>query len=347
MKPETLLTALNDVEDGLILDVQPSVRKPSRRPRFSMLLAAAFLLSTLALTALASEEGSLWFRNFFAQEAEQPLSQEQSGYIAAHTVPGTQSQTVNGYTIALDSAISDGNRTYLQCTLTAPEGTVLDADHYGDLHGTVFQFPDPGDSYGIHSFGWEVRDDDRADNTVTLLFTHESSYSGTETVSFTDNPCQLYIYGLAATYYEGEGMDMTTRKEPLTEGMWHFEINFPEDSDREIEFVHDYAECPCQVIVGHEQTGENTLMPILESTHVQVTSFTLRSLSADFHYQYKGKDSVNADFEPFFLVMKDGTQLEMQRNAAGPNYNSYKFETPVILENVSHILLPDGTKLYP
>lgn len=112
--------------------------------------------------------GILWFE--LSLQEEQPLSQEQRLAIAAHTVPGTQSQTVNGYTIALDSAISDGNRTWPARTLTAPEGTVLDADHYGDLHETVFQFPDLREIlWDPFPFGWEVRRYP-TDNTVTLFY---------------------------------------------------------------------------------------------------------------------------------------------------------------------------------
>lgn len=348
MKPEELLTALNDLDDDLILSKEADrTPKKFRGRRLTTVLIAAVIASTMVLTAFASSDGSLWFRNFFSQNTQQPLSGSQNAYIGSHTVQVTQSQTVNGYTITLESAISDGNRTFIQCKLTAPEGTVLDADHYGDLHDTVFVYQDPGNSVGISSYGWENLDDDPSDNTAILLFQHELSYSGSEISSFTEHPCQLLIYGLQGTYYEGEGMDMTIRKEPLTEGFWSFDIQFPEDSDREIELVSGYVECPCEVRTGMIQTEENTLMPILEPTYVQVTSFALRSLSADFHYTYTEQDSVNADFEPFFLVMNDGTEIQMQQGAGAPNYNGYKFDTPIILDEVSHIRLPNGTKLYP
>lgn len=346
MKPEDLLYAINDLDDDLIQgeEATPAARK-FRGRRLATLLIAAVVASTMILTAFASSDGSLWFQNFFSKNVQQPLSSSQNAYINTHTVQGNQSQTVNGYTITLESAISDGNRTFIQCKLTAPEGTVLDADKYGDIHDTVFVFQEPGNAPSIGSFGWENLDDDPSDNTAILLFHHEIAYSGSEASSFTDHPCQLLIYGLQGTYYEGEGIDMTIREEKLTEGFWSFDIVFPEDSDREIEFVTGYVECPCEVQMGMKRTGENSLMPILEPAYVQVTSLTLRALSADFHYKYAEKDQVNADFEDLYVVMNDGTKVRMQRGAGAPNYNGYKFDTPIILEDVDHILLPDGTKL--
>ena len=348
MKPEDLLTALNDLDDDLILDKETNnAPRKFRGRRVITVLIAAVVASTMVLTTFASADGSLWFQNFFSQNVQQPLSNSQNAYINAHTVQEKQSQTVNGYNITLESAISDGNRTFIQCKLTAPEGIVLDADHYGDIHGTVFLFQDSGDALEMGSTVWENQDEDPLDNTATLLFTYENAYSGTERPSFANYPCQLLIYGLQGTYYEGEGIDMTIREEKLTEGFWSFDIQFPENSDREIEFINGYVECPCEVQLGLKPVSENQLMPVLEPTYVQVTSLTLRAPSADFHYKYAEKDQVNADFEDFYVVMEDGTKVQMQHSAGAPNYNSYKFNTPIILEEVSHILLPDGTKLYP
>lgn len=347
MKAEDLLTALNDLDPDILMDAQQASapRRPRRGRKLMTLVPAAVIASTMVLTAFASSDGSLWFRGFFSRNSQQPLSQDQNAYIATHTVQNTQSQTVNGYTITLNSAISDGKRTFLHCTLTAPEGTVLDADHYGDIHGTVFEFQEPGNSTFMGGYGWTNQDSDPADNIATLLFSYEASYTGLEDTSFTDNPCRLLIYGLQATYYEGEGMDMTQHVETLTEGMWSFDIQFPEDSGREIEFITGYTECPCEIQLGLEKTGENTLMPILESTNVQITSLTLRSLSADFHFKYAQRDQINADFDEMYIVMKDGTKIAMQQSSGAPNYIGFEFETPIILDNVDHILLPGSNKL--
>lgn len=349
MTPEELWMAFDAIEEDTIQDaLQPVERthRPGRR-RLAALLTAAVIASTLIMTAFASEDGSLWFRNFFRQESSQELSDPQKAYIDENTIQPQQSQTVNGYTLTLESAITDGNRTFLQCRLTAPEGVVLDADHYGDKHSVVFQSKDQDNDLMMGGYGWEKEDDDPTDNQVTLLFRFECHWADTNTVPFTDQTWEFLVYGLEGTYYEGEGMDMTIRDVSLAEGLWAFDIRFPEGSDREIQFISEPVDCPAKVNMGITQTGENTFMFAQEETNVQVTSLTLRSLSADFYYQYSEKDSVNADFEEFYVVMKDGSQILMQQSAGMPNYNGYQFDAPIILEDVDHILLPNGTRLIP
>lgn len=349
MTPEELWKAFDAIDEDTIQDaLQPSeaAHRPGKR-RLSALLTAAVITSTLVMTTFASEDGSLWFRNFFRQEASQELSDPQKAYIDEHTIQPQQSQTVNGYTLTLESAITDGNRTFLQCKLTAPEGVVLDADHYGDKHNVVFQSKDQDNDLMMGVYGWEKEDDDPTDNQVTMLFRIESHWADTNTVPFTDQTWEFLVYGLKGRYYEGEGMDITTRDVSLAEGLWAFDIRFPEDADREIQFVSEPVDCPAKVNVGIEWIDENTLMNVQEETTVQVTSLTLRSLSADFYYQYSEKDSVNADFEDFYVVMQDGSRVLMQLSAGMPNYNGYKFAAPLLLEEVDHILLPNGTKLVP
>ncbi len=347
MKAEDLLTSLNDLDPDILLDAQSTKerKKIIGSRKLMALLTAAVLASTFVLTAFATSDGSLWFQNFFSQKMEKPLSQEQSSYISSHTVQNPQSQTVNGYNITLLSAISDGNCTFVQCNLTAPEGAVLDADHYSDLHGTVFEFQDTGDSPSMSGYSWKNLDDDPSDNQAVLLFSFDHAYTGLEETSFTDQPCRLILNGLQASYYEWKDKELSIREEALAEGTWSFDIQFPENSDREIEFITGYTECPCNVQLGMEKTGENTMVPLLESTTVQVTSLTLRSLSADLHFQYGQKDSVNADFEEMYIVMKDGTKILMQQSSGAPNYIGFEFNTPIILDNVNYILLPDNLKL--
>lgn len=334
MKAEDLLMGLNELEDDLILDVQTPVRKRTfHRRKLTALLAAAVIVSMLAMTAFAASDASVWFRNFFTQKSGGALSDGQTSYLGDYTAQFQQSQSVNGYTITLNSAISDGRFVFIQCDLTAPEGTILDADHYGDLHDTMLWNTD-GDSFPCN---WTIINEDPADNTATMLCSIELIWGQGNHFDFTKHDWQLFIYGLGATYYENQGtMDFTSRTEVLTEGAWKFDIQFPDGASRTVDLIHEPVACPSHINWGIQG---------LTQREVRITAFTLRALSAELTFQFSKADSINGRFDDIYVIMKDGRSVLMQEYSNVPNQITYKFDAPIILEEVDHILLPNGTKL--
>lgn len=334
MKADDLLMALTELEDDLIWEAsEPLYKTTSHRRKLMALLTAAVIVSMLTMTVFASSDASAWFRNFFAKKSGGPLSDGQTSYLGDYTAQFQQSQSVGDYTITLHSAISDGRFVWIQCTLTAPEGTMLDADHYGDLHDTVL-WNTGGDSFPCN---WTMEDEDSTDNTVTMLCSIDIIWGQGNHFDFTEHDWQLFIYGLGATYYENQGTkDFTSRTEVLTEGVWEFEVQFPEGASQTVELIQEPIACPSNINWGIQGLAQR---------EVQITSFTLRALSAELSFHFSKQDSINGRFDDIYVVRKDGRKILMQEYSNVPNQITYKFDAPIILEDVDHILLPNGTQL--
>lgn len=141
---------------------------------------------------------------------------------------------------------------------------------------------------------------------------------------------QLNIEDLVDSYYDREKQDVVTNV--LAEGDWLFEITIgEEDGDfREIELITQPI--TAKACVGWKPDGTD----VLEET--QITSCILRKYSMDIEC-----DLDNASFsftgKTVQVIMKDGTAIELLENS------HYSALAPIDLEQVDHILLPDGTKL--
>ena len=345
MKPEDLWSAFTELDDDLVLDTEAAAPKRKFGPRRLMaVLTAAVIASTMVLTAFASSDGAVWFKNFFSMNTD--LADSQKDFIEGNTTQFRQSQTSNGYTLTLDTAISDGVRTYIRFQLTAPEGVVLDADHYAPNNWTELKFVNEnGETYST-SGGWDTYDDDLTDNVSSLLYTSDNGGFEDDVDRLFEETWNVRIIGIKAGCWHDLGTpEASFEEKKLTDGLWEFDIQFPEKGNRVVELISTPVDCPSEVDVGIEKTGENTFRYITESALVQITSFKLRALTAEFSYQYSEKEQVNADFEDLYVVMKDGTRTLMHQNLGYPNYNTYYFDAPIILDEVDHILLPNGTKL--
>ncbi len=114
MKPEELLSALTDMDDDIIASAWEPKRRPAlTRRRLTALLTAAVIASTLITTCLASVDGASWFRRFFADHSGSPLNEGKNAWLSQSTADFQQSKTIDGYTICLESALSDGINTII------------------------------------------------------------------------------------------------------------------------------------------------------------------------------------------------------------------------------------------
>jgi len=330
-----LLRILNELDEDLIAEVadQPGPAR-KRLVNRSVLIAAALIACLLMITACTAMGGAGWFLQYFSDVAPGKLSAEQVEYIVANTLDVNKSQTVNGYTLTLQSVFSDGRDILIQFELTAPSGKILDADSYSDIRGTILESEAmPSAMY----MEWSLQDDDRTDNRVKLLYSINTAWNN-ET-PFSEQNCRLYVYGLEAVWRE----HMEVRTEVLTEGCWSFDIHFPEDCNRSIAFIQEPVPITRQVTVGYERTGENTMMAVTELQEGQITALNLWALGAELSFRF-GEKPQNAEFGDLYAVMKNREKITMNQSFGAPDFITYKVETPIILDQVDHLLLEDGTK---
>ncbi|MBR1972552.1 MAG: DUF4179 domain-containing protein [Oscillospiraceae bacterium] len=341
MKSEDLLLALNDLDDDLIFD---TVKKPARpksiRRRLSTILIAAAIASTLAITAFASKDGASWFRSFFAQNSHLALTDSQEAYIGENTAQFQQSQTKNGYTISLESAFSDGVKTLIQLRVTAPENVPMALDRYtpGNWGNTDFLVNEVGETY-FYSGGWDTIDEDKTDNVVTLLYESDNFWYEKGIDQIFGHTWTLRFVGLRGrNKMTIENMDDPPEEQHITDGIWEFTIEFPESGNETLEFISEPT--PCTVTHNFSAQG------FIEDT-VTVTSLKVRALSVALHFQHPKRDEINAYFDDIFAVMKDGSPVLMNPCYNSPNFQTFTFDAPIVLDEVDHIFLPNGTKLYP
>lgn len=338
MKSTDLLHALNDLEDSVILDAKAGPKKAAfGRRGLLTLLAAAAVASTMVLSAFASSDGADWFRNFFAQNSHLALTDTQKGYIGENTASFQQSQTRNGYTIALESAISDGVKTLIQFRVTAPEDVVLGLDLYTPGNsGKDLLVNKAGETY-FYSGGWDTIDEDKTDNVVTLLYESDNFWYEKGIDQIFGHTWTVRLVDLdGRNKMTIENMDNPPQKQHIADGVWEFEIVFPEGGNKTLEMIAEPV--PCTVTHNFSAQG------YIEDT-VNITSLKVRAMSIALSFRHPDKDQINASFDDIFAVMKDGTPVLLNPFYSGPNFQTFSFDAPIALEEVEHILLPNGTKL--
>lgn len=129
------------------------------------------------------------------------------------------------------------------------------------------------------------------------------------------------------------------QEDPLVNAGWHFEIGFNERNGdyREIEFAAEPITLPA--ITGFEMDGSDIF------GEVEVTSFTLHTMSAAIRYDCDYTVDFTSYDKPMYAVMKDGSKIAFQSTGGNPGVTWYVMESHVNVDEVDHILLMDGTKL--
>ena len=252
--------------DGLTRRVM-NMKQESAKTRnfFARVALIAAVLAVMAMTVSASETVQNWFISFFAGISRDGLTTEQVEYIEENAQTILDSQTHNGWTVELHSAIRDENKAYIVFRIEGPEDVDLSkwTNEEGDVHGqvmfgnsctplnemqdnTYFDFHEH-----IKHGGWGenwLDDGDGLDYTTNLVFHLEPDVPwedvdpfGADTVYhfrfedivwfWTDLE---YQQALDEGKYAGQnGHSLTDEEirrlhlvETLAEGIWEFEISF-------------------------------------------------------------------------------------------------------------------------
>ena len=323
MNAMQLLEAMTNIDGNLIEKAQSKPKRVNKRITRIILLAA--LLTALTVSAFAAEEIGNWFMEYFSRHTE--LTDNQIAFIEDNTTDISQSQTCNGYTIEVDSAFSDGSYSIIKLKVIAPDGVHLDAVNY--FPGNDGSLVPAGEEYLTQwSGGWGCYVDDATPNMAEITCTiREGIDNRTNWI--------LRIEDLYGTYEENIGTDNYRQwTEFVAEGVWEFPIVFSDDGSQEIELIKD-------PIPGRVNIGLNR-----DSYHdVTITSFKLRAMSAEISYEYVVPVHGAGDFDPIYVVMKDGTEIMLLPKSGSPSRSTYHFAAPIILSDADYVLMPDGTKL--
>ena len=351
MKPEKIITALNDIDGQFIREAHEPVAAPRKSARrFAVLIAAVIALMAIAVTAFASEQIAGWFKQYFAGNSEAPLTPGQIQFIEENEQIIAETQKHNGYSLELKSVLSDGYTVYATIGLTAP----ADVTHEDlkKLWGSDIDFYDQNQK---PCFSWmmDVRDDmDGLENTADLFFemTPAEWTSGT-VLTIRIKSLEKYIFNadyeqeLLETKYAGQENIMFTDEESakihqlvtLAEGPWKFTIDLGEVKTEVLELVAEPI--VVQTCYGFKEDGTDLF------EEVNITSFVLSPLSATIQTDCDYAPDFTAGGRKVYAIMTDGSRIELVPNFGGGGAQRFRTESPIILENVDHVLLSDGTKL--
>ena len=359
---EKLLEAIGNIDPDLVRAAQSMGRKPRRGGhRLIAVLAAAALTLALGTAAFAyfSSEG---LKGFFAQWSESTLTAEQEAYIDEAAVTGGASDTHNGWTVALTSAIADRYHCIIEVQITPPLGLKANLD-WGDFAFGRWNLLEP-DGTDIAGYDRRLRGgsfvnfldngDDQSGTISAFLVSHvamrEENFSytggGTRTLVLKD------IYGPGGTL--------------LCKGEWRLDIVLTETEESPVELIDAPVTAQGVLMETEEDTGWTK--PNGEYADIIVTTFRLTNLGADVHFEwtengenivYDGdSDYLNPtpELPEVLIVMKDKTIVEARSTGgyitAEPNSEGYYaydeqlvFTAPIVLDQVECVRLADGTVL--
>ena len=245
-------------------------------------------------------------------------------------------QTQNGYSIEVKQAFTDGQRVAITLGLTAPEDVNL--EQYLNEPGLFFSRqnfePITGDIYSGSGALDRRADNDGKANTVEFFGVIERNVG--DGMAYPQGvTCNLYLENLYAGPW-GDPFDA-----PLfVEGVWNFNITMEDGDWREIEFVREPI--TTKVSTGWDASGNDVF------EDVTLTSLKLRGFGGSFTSTWEGGGLDLADYRGGkfpTVVLKDGTQIRL--NGSLGIYDHEDQGKLIPLDDVDHLVLMDGTVLYP
>jgi len=306
--------------------------------RLAAVLIAAALLLGLTMSALAYFGVGDWFKSFFAERSGGGLSSGQQQYIDEKTVGIGQSMTCNGWTITVESALSDGYSTFIKVNVEAPEGTVLDGKTYAFESDSLPRLATDEQKAAVLASGrgWELlKDEDGKNNTISLLRHSTVTMAPGSGFSYTDGAVRTLRLENFCVWTDFEEV-------VVAEGVWSFEIVFDESDETEtgeIELISEPVLCPGQRMMGN-------------TVEVRMTSFRLNALGAVCEYEFIGDDTPEAlSFEGVQAIMKDGSVMDIPPQSGGLNSetnigtSTFRFDAPIARDEVDYFLFPNGIEI--
>ena len=325
MTGRELLMGMTDL-DGSILEEAETLGKNIRVRRFRPVLAAAIgaavlILAGCAYVALTEPE---WFGQFFSRWQEQGLSQSQTAFVEENTKVIGQSVTRDGYTLTVESAIADSYNAYIKLRLSSETEDVVNAENYlpgyrlredGTLEDYFYAPDHPDWRYSTGSGPMEEAPD------VILIRVSQNEQQGAKSLE-AGVTYRIHFPGLIGYYSDG-----TDRV--LTEEDFDFDIVFDTLHDESLEMITEPVEVTFSEI------------------SLTLTSLELRTLGISVDYTGEADVLKIMSYFSGNVALKDGTQVRFRPYVLGPEGGTCFLTGPIVLEEVDHVQLRDGTKLYP
>ena len=302
--------------------------------RISKIVAVVLMISLLVLTACSSKTVQSWFVQYFLADGETQLSEKQVDFIHHRERSIQQSQTRDGYTVTLESYFADSMAAWFKLRIECPEEIQFCDSPWGTVPKSIGLIRKwDGMDLGGGSFQ-SLPDEDPSDNVGYTVFIFEQQ-SAFDTASLLDhNAYTLQIRDLWNIYLDNDDIVY----EDVAEGIWEFDIDFRGMQDDSVGFIKEPFE---YLMIANDNLEIPLEVPIM------ITSFTLYPMRAVMWFEYLDEETYGTpdDFYPCTVVMRDGSRQVLNTMSVMCGLTEFRSSVPLILSEVDHILLPDGTKL--
>ena len=294
------LGGLEDPDDALLRQVKASLRKEQdmkmtkTAKRMMTLALAAALVLALGVTAYAALDGAEWFKSWFADQTQNELTEGQKAYVDQAAAGVGQSVTADGWTVTLESAMTDGQYCYMKLDIQAPEGTDADMDPF--LDGSLVS-TDPDAPENLFVGGGLTQPVDDGNGGYGLMLEKSVPTELREQEVDWSYPLVLTLDRL--TDERGEPTEL------LSEGPWVFQFTVTPPEREEMELVTEpftvkgridtyyYHGVPMDQVElepGTMVDPHTGLTVETEEVDVTVTSLKLSPMGAVFTYEYQSDE---------------------------------------------------------
>lgn len=320
------------------------------RKRFFLIAAIVAVLLLAGCAAYAWH----WYTAFFTTQRKEPLSNSQISYIHENAQDIHESQSHNGYTVELKSAIAESESAYITLGITAPEDVDL-SFAFGD-EKLVFRriFVRPVGSELPANLSYRIMDDgDGKNNTVNMVLGIMPGGLLEDGVGFGEgSPWEIILEDMEKTGHDREYEEELLRTKYaemtdymleddeaarvyfhtlLAEGKWEFEV--------ELSFAdHEYLELlstpiSTKAVVTRKDRTDVMLYNTANAVEdLTITSIQLRALGATVVFEVP-ETKERSEFPDYFC-----TWIDM-----GDTYNPL---TRIVSQNENFfVVLKDGTRI--
>ena len=253
-------------------------------------------------------------------------------------------QTQNGYTITVEDVMTDGHRTAITLSLTAPEDVDLEQYIHENSFYTGFLGFSNQNFMPISDIAWisgsgglsPQPDGDGKANTVEFFGVNE--LNAKEGMAFPKGcQCNLFLDGLYVQAWNEELLQFDTLW--TQEGIWNFDITLEEGNWTELEFIDEPI--TIRAVTGYAENGEDVY------EDVTITSLKMRAFGGQLTHTKqtiaKLCDYANKRYPT--LVLKDGDTIRLNDELEPRDKEDIGKMIP--LDEIDYLQLIDGTKLYP
>ncbi len=333
-----------DPEDAYLREGDEKMGKRKHIKRAAVLALAAALVLALGATAYAALDGAAWFKSWFAAAGQSELTEGQMAYIDQAAVGVGQSVTAGGWTVTLQSAMTDGQYCYMKLDVQAPEGT----EPVTPFPDWTLVSTDPNAPDDLFSGGGYSPLDNGTDGVCSFLL-EESIPAGlaAQAVDWS-YPLTLTLTGLK----DWPGEDVF-----LSEGPWAFQFTVTPPEQEEVELVAEpfaakgritrtyYKGVPLELTELEPDAALNVragLKTKTEEVDIKVTSLKLSPMGAVCTYEFQPREEQTV-VDPWDLeITFAGSTVELAgiRNhwpAEGVCAMSIEFAAPIDLDGVTSV----------